>query len=195
MGQIQVIGAGECGLPLAHRLLGGGRSVTLVTDRDAEAVLAGTVTSTQVKFSATLDLESDAGLGFWRSTAPNIEGIRLSMVVDRTVVVGWSGRLTRPAQSVDQRTVFARWLTEFSANGGDLRIADPSVAELDRRAADYDLTVVTRASRELAACFEADPLWTVPAEPRDASRCCISTPSNRTRTTWAPTSHCPNTAK
>ncbi|WP_327118111.1 hypothetical protein OHB12_09460 [Nocardia sp. NBC_01730] len=165
MGQIQVLGAGECGLPLAHRLLRGGKSVTLVADRDADAVLAGTVTSTQVKFSPTLDLESDAGLGFWQSTAPNIEGIRLSMVVDRTVVVGWSGHLTRPAQSVDQRTVFARWLSEFVAEGGDLRIADPSVAELDRRAADYDLTVVTRASRELAACFEADPTWTVPAEP------------------------------
>ncbi|MGO4618234.1 styrene monooxygenase/indole monooxygenase family protein [Nocardia sp. 2YAB30] len=136
-----------------------------MTDRDADAVLAGTVTSTQVKFSTTLDLESDAGLGFWRSTAPNIEGIRLSMVVDRTVVVGWSGRLTRPAQSVDQRTVFARWLTEFLANGGDLRIAEPSVAELDRRSADHDLTVVTRASRELAACFEADPTWALPAEP------------------------------
>jgi hypothetical protein len=163
--QIQIIGAGECGLPLAHQLLRGGRAVTLVTDREAEAVLAGTVTSTQVKFPATLELESDAGLGFWRSTAPNIEGIRLSMVVDPIVVAGWSGRFARPAQSVDQRTVFARWLTEFVAEGGEVRIADPSVADLDRQATDYDLTVVTRASRELAACFEADPAWTVPAEP------------------------------
>ncbi|MEU7629795.1 styrene monooxygenase/indole monooxygenase family protein [Nocardia sp. NPDC049220] len=165
MAQIQILGAGECGLPLAHQLLRGGKSVTLVTHRDAAAVLAGTVTSTQVKFPATLDLESHAGLGVWRSAAPNIEGIRLAMVVDRTVTAGWAGRFTRPAQSVDQRTVFAHWLTDFVAAGGDLRIAEPSVAELDRTAADYDLTVVTRASGELAACFEADPAWTLPAEP------------------------------
>ncbi|MFG3620966.1 styrene monooxygenase/indole monooxygenase family protein [Nocardia sp. NPDC047654] len=163
MGQILVLGAGECGLPLAHRLLRGGRAVTLVTDRDAEAVLTGTVTSTQVKFPPTLDLESDLGLGFWRSTAPNIEGIRFTMAVDRATVVTWAGRFTRPAQSVDQRTVFARWLGEFLAAGGDLRIADPSVAELDRAAADYALTVVTRAGREFAGCFEADPAWPAPA--------------------------------
>ncbi|MDE1672603.1 MULTISPECIES: styrene monooxygenase/indole monooxygenase family protein [Nocardia] len=165
MGQILVLGAGECGLPLAHRLLRGGRPVTLVTDRDAEAILAGTVTSTQVKFPATLDLEADLGLGFWRSTAPNIEGIRFTMVVDRAPVVTWTGRLTRPAQSVDQRTVFARWLAEYLAEGGDLRVATPSVPDLDRIAAGYELTVVTRAGRELAECFEPDPAWPVPAGP------------------------------
>ncbi|MBF6301717.1 FAD-binding oxidoreductase [Nocardia amamiensis] len=166
VGQVQVLGAGECGLTLAHCLVRGGSSVTLVTDRDAEAILAGTVTSTQVKFPRTLDLESDAGLGFWRTSAPNIEGIRFTMAVDRTAVATWAGRLPRPAQSVDQRTVFARWLSEFLAAGGDLRVADPSVTDVDRAAADYDLTVVTRASRELAACFEDDPAWTVPAAPQ-----------------------------
>ncbi|MGK8524023.1 styrene monooxygenase/indole monooxygenase family protein [Nocardia asteroides] len=165
MGEILVLGAGECGLPLAHRLMRGGRSVTLVTDRDADAVLAGTVTSTQVKFPSTLDLESETGLGFWRSSAPEIEGIRFTMAVDRAAVVGWIGRFARPAQSVDQRTVFARWLGEFLAEGGDLRIAAPSVAELDRDAAGYDLTVVTRAGGELAGCFDADPAWPVHAAP------------------------------
>ncbi|WP_159846928.1 styrene monooxygenase/indole monooxygenase family protein [Nocardia sp. CY41] len=165
MGQILVLGAGECGLPLAHRLLRGGRPVTLVTDRDAEAVLAGTVTSTQVKFSPTQDLEADLGLGYWRSIAPNIEGIRFTMAVDRTTVVTWAGRLSRPAQSVDQRTVFARWLGEYLAEGGDLRIAEPSVADIEHSAADYDLTVVTRAGRDLAGCFEADPAWPTPAAP------------------------------
>ncbi|MGV9335209.1 styrene monooxygenase/indole monooxygenase family protein [Nocardia sp. NPDC003726] len=165
MGRILVLGAGECGLPLAHRLLRGGRSVTLVADRDAEAVLAGTVTSTQVKFPPTLDLEADLGLGFWRSTAPNIEGIRFTMAVDRAVVVTWTGRFTRPAQSVDQRTVFARWLGEFLTEGGDLRITELSVPELDQHAAEHDLTVVTRAGRELAGCFEADAAWPVHAAP------------------------------
>ncbi|GEM29018.1 alanine-phosphoribitol ligase [Nocardia neocaledoniensis NBRC 108232] len=165
MGSIQILGAGECGLPLAHRLLRGGLPVTLVAARDAASVLDGTVTSTQLKFPRTLDLEADAGLGHWRARAPEIRGIRLAMVMEGQRVLGWSGRLSRPAQSVDQRTVFARWLTDYVDAGGELEIADPSTAELERRAARADLTVVTRASAELAAYFPVDPGWPAPGEP------------------------------
>ena len=163
--RIQILGAGECGLPLAHRLLAGGADVTVVADRGAEAVLSGAVTSTQVKFPRTLDLEAAAGLAFWSSQAPQIAGIRFVMAVDREPKVRWSGRFSRPAQSVDQRTVFSRWLSMFTDEGGRLEIADPSVAEIDGRAGDYDLTVVTRAGRELAGCFPPDPSWQLPAEP------------------------------
>ncbi|WP_280263008.1 styrene monooxygenase/indole monooxygenase family protein [Nocardia wallacei] len=166
MRRIRVLGAGECGLPLAHRLLAGGAEVTVVTDRDSEAILSGSVTSTQVKFPPTLDLESAAGLDFWRSTAPQIAGIRFTMVVDRAVAVQWSGRFTRPARSVDQRTVFGRWLRTFADGGGQLAIATPAIAEIDRDTADYDLTVVTRANRELAACFPAAPAWDAPVGPQ-----------------------------
>ncbi|MGW0005476.1 styrene monooxygenase/indole monooxygenase family protein [Nocardia grenadensis] len=157
MGHIRILGAGECGLPLAHRLLRAGRPATLVAAREAAAVLNGTVTSTQVKFPTTLDLETAAGLGHWRSLAPEIHGIRLAAVMDGQRIMDWTGRFARPAQSVDQRTVFARWLTDYIDAGGELEIGDPSMAEVDRRAAEYDLTVVTRASGELAACFPADP--------------------------------------
>ncbi|WP_280336874.1 styrene monooxygenase/indole monooxygenase family protein [Nocardia wallacei] len=166
MRRIRILGAGECGLPLAHRLLAGGAEVTVVTDRDSEAILSGSVTSTQVKFPPTLDLESAVGLDCWRSTAPQIAGIRFTMVADRAVAVQWSGRFTRPARSVDQRTVFGRWLRAFEDAGGQLVIAAPAVAEIDRDTADYDLTVVTRANRELAACFPADPAWDVPPRPQ-----------------------------
>ncbi|MFE7802466.1 styrene monooxygenase/indole monooxygenase family protein [Nocardia sp. NPDC057440] len=167
MPRVQIVGAGECGLPLAHQLLrDNGTSVTLVTDRSAQAVLSGTVTSTQIKFPRTLDLETRAGLGMWDSTAPEIEGIRFAVALDRAVVAGWTGRLSRPARSVDQRTVFARRLTDFLTAGGDLEITDLSLPELDRRSADYDLTIVTRASTELAACFPTDPAWTVPNAPQ-----------------------------
>ncbi|WP_280401025.1 styrene monooxygenase/indole monooxygenase family protein [Nocardia carnea] len=165
MGNIQILGAGECGLPLAHRLLRGGQAVTLVTARDAGAVLNGTVTSTQVKFPATLDLEEAAQLGHWRSRAPEIPGIRLTVVMDAQRILEWTGRFTRPAQSVDQRTVFARWLTDYVDAGGVLEIADPSTADVEQRAARADLTVVTRASGELAACFPADTGWPAAAGP------------------------------
>ncbi|NEW52057.1 FAD-binding oxidoreductase [Nocardia cyriacigeorgica] len=165
MGQIQVVGAGECGLPLALRLQRGGHDVSLVTDRDAEAVLSGTATSTQVKFARTIALEAAAGLDFWETKAPAIGGIRFTMAVDGRPVAGWSGRMSSPARSVDQRTVFARWFTEFEAAGGRVEITDLSLAELDRRAAAHDLTVVARASRELAACFSVDTTAALPNEP------------------------------
>ncbi|MGW0177954.1 styrene monooxygenase/indole monooxygenase family protein [Nocardia sp. NPDC003345] len=162
---IRILGAGECGLPLAHRLRRGGLPVTLVAAREAAAVLNGAVTSTQVKFPATLDLEEAAGLGHWQATAPRIRGIRLSMVMDAQRVLSWAGRFTRPAQSVDQRTVFARWLTDYVDAGGELEIADPSVAELERHASGAELTVLTRASGQTAACFPLDPEWPAPARP------------------------------
>ncbi|MFG1792754.1 styrene monooxygenase/indole monooxygenase family protein [Nocardia sp. NPDC049149] len=166
MGQVLILGAGECGLPLAHRLLRGGVAVTLLTNRDAEAVLAGGVTSTQVKFAPTLELESDAGIGMWRTSAPQINGIRFTMVVDRQPVVQWMGKLSRPAQSVDQRTVFARWLAEVEAAGGELRIVDPSIEQLDRYAAEHELTIVTKATGMLADRFAPDPAWVTPPAPQ-----------------------------
>lgn len=165
MTQVQVVGAGECGLPLARRLLDNGVKVTLITDRDPAAVLSGSVTSTQVKFARTLELEAAAGLGAWRTLAPPIRGIRLTVAVDRSPVVTWAAPFDSPAHSVDQRTVFSHHLTEFAAAGGDLQIAPISLTDLDERAADADLTVVTRASGELAACFPADPDWALPAAP------------------------------
>ncbi|MBB5911209.1 hypothetical protein BJY24_000076 [Nocardia transvalensis] len=164
MRRIRVLGAGECGLPLAHRLRGG-TEVTLVAGRDAEQILSGSVTSTQVKFPPTLDLESGAGLDFWASTAPRISGIRFVAAIDRTAVVRWTGRFARPARSVDQRTVFGRWLRAFVDAGGRLEIAEPSLAEIDRGAGRFDLTVVTRADAELAACFPPDPAWPVHSGP------------------------------
>lgn len=165
MARVLIVGAGECGLPLALRLVRGGQSVSLMTNRDAASVLAGAITSTQVKFGPTLALEADAGLAAWQTIAPKIRGIRFRAVVDRQVVMSWAGRLSHPAQSVDQRTVFAHWLAEFESAGGDLHIVDPVVAEVDRRAAGYDLTVVTRAAGELSTCFAADSEWTLPTEP------------------------------
>ncbi|MFF0457520.1 styrene monooxygenase/indole monooxygenase family protein [Nocardia africana] len=150
---------------MAHRLLAGGADVTLVADRDVEAILSGSVTSTQIKFPRTLDLEATAGLAFWSLQVPRIAGIRFVMSVDREPKVRWSGHFSRPAQSVDQRTVFSRWLSAFVERGGRLEIADPSLSEIDSRAEHFDLTVVTRAGRELASCFPPDRSWRLPAEP------------------------------
>lgn len=150
---------------MAHLLSAAGADVTLVTDRDAEAVLSGSVTSTQIKFPRTLDLEASAGLAFWRLRAPWIAGIRFVMAVDREPKVRWNGHFRRPAQSVDQRTVFSRWLSGYAHRGGRLEIANPSLTEIDSRANDFDLTVVTRAGRELASCFPPEPGPKLPAGP------------------------------
>ncbi|MGF6888786.1 hypothetical protein ABIA39_008079 [Nocardia sp. GAS34] len=165
MARVRVFGAGECGLPLARRLLDGGVPVTLVADRTAEQVLNGSVTSTQVKFPRTLDLETAAGMGTWRETAPQILGIRFHLAVDAALVTTWTAPFSRPAQSVDQRTALSHRMTEFVSAGGDLRITELSAAEADRHSGDYDLTVVTRASKDLAACFPADAARPMPDRP------------------------------
>ncbi|MEV5652584.1 styrene monooxygenase/indole monooxygenase family protein [Nocardia sp. NPDC052254] len=149
---------------MAHQLLGRA-DVHLVADRDAESVASGGVMSTQVKFPPVLDMEAAAGLNFWRSKAPEISGISFRMVVDGEQKLGWTGRFSRPAQSVDQRTTFSRWMSAFADAGGDLEVAKLPLDEIDRRAQSYDLTVVTRADRDLLARFATDTARPVSSRP------------------------------
>ncbi|MFB8282640.1 styrene monooxygenase/indole monooxygenase family protein [Nocardia colli] len=127
--------------------------MTLVTDRSSDSVLAGSVTGAQAKFPATQDIQNDLGLGFWQDSAPEIQGIDVTIVVEQRVVHTWSGRFARPWQSVDQRTVFARWLDLYVRMGGHLIIDELSRDIVDDWASEYELTVVTHGAQDLLDCF------------------------------------------
>ncbi|WP_433599189.1 styrene monooxygenase/indole monooxygenase family protein [Nocardia sp. CA-135953] len=137
-----------------------------MTDRTAEAVLAGSVTSTQAKFPATLDIESAAELDFWRAAAPELWGMQVTIVADGARICDWSGKFARPAQSVDQRTVFSAWLDHFVRQGGNVElVGDLGLRTIDDGAGRDDLTVVTRGSREVLACFPIDDSWNLSSRP------------------------------
>ncbi|MGX1778297.1 styrene monooxygenase/indole monooxygenase family protein [Nocardia brasiliensis] len=164
MRQVQVVGAGECGLPLAHQLLQRGWPVTLVTDRSAGSLLTGSVTGAQLKYSATLDIQNDLGLGFWQDSAPKIRGVDVMIVAGQQVGHTWAKHFVRSSQSVDQRTVFARWLDLYTRMGGNLVIDELSRDIIEDWAAEFELTVVTRGAPDLMDCFPARGRWN-PARP------------------------------
>ncbi|WP_141692147.1 styrene monooxygenase/indole monooxygenase family protein [Nocardia brasiliensis] len=106
-----------------------------------------------MKFSATLDIQNDLGLGFWQDSAPKIRGIDVTVVVEQRAVHAWAQHFVRPAQSVDQRTVFARWLELYARMGGNLIIDELSRENIDDWAAEHELTVVTHGAHDLMECF------------------------------------------
>ena len=158
MRKIAIVGAGQAGLQLALGLRAHDYDVTVVTNRSARDLREGRVMSTQCMFADALATERRLGIDFWESEAPQIEGFHVTVVgPDGGKAVEWEARLDDPAQSVDQRIKFSRWLEEFERRGGTLRIADAGLADLDALADGHDLVLVAAGKGDIAALFERDP--------------------------------------
>ncbi|GGP64775.1 styrene monooxygenase/indole monooxygenase family protein [Streptomyces abikoensis] len=153
---IAVVGAGQAGLQLALGLRRSGHHVTLVSNRTARQVLDGRVMSTQIMFADALETERRLGLDHWRGEAPAIEGLSFTVAPGAVKAIDFEARLAAPGQSVDQRVKVAAWLEEFTAAGGELRIAEAGVAELEELAASHDLVLVAAGKGEIAGIFERD---------------------------------------
>jgi 2-polyprenyl-6-methoxyphenol hydroxylase-like FAD-dependent oxidoreductase len=143
MRDIAIVGAGQAGLQLALALLDQGYRITLATNRDAEQIRSGKVMSSQCMFNASLQIERDLGLNAWEEACPAVEGISVTVPgPDGGKAIDWSARLTRYAQSVDQRLKMSAWLDAAGQRGADVRIVDVGVAELERLAASHDLVLL-----------------------------------------------------
>lgn len=156
MRSVLIVGAGQSGLMLALWLRAQDYDVTVVTDRSAADVRRGRIMSTQVLFGPALECESWIGLDFWRATVPSITTVEFALADPSGQRLGsWSGRLTQAAQSVDQRSKFARWMQVFQDRGGRLVVTTVSVESVDELCQNgrYDLVVVAAASSALADLF------------------------------------------
>ncbi|MER7755332.1 styrene monooxygenase/indole monooxygenase family protein [Kitasatospora sp. NPDC097643] len=157
MRRVLIIGAGQAGLQLALGLQSHDYDVTVMTDRDADAIRGGRVLSTQCMYDAALRTERDLGLDLWADRAPQIEGIGVSVTGPESArVIDWVGRLDRPAQSVDQRMKMSTWLETFAARGGRVVVRQVSAADLDHLARSYDLVLVASGKGALGSLFERD---------------------------------------
>ncbi|MER8104605.1 styrene monooxygenase/indole monooxygenase family protein [Kitasatospora sp. NPDC094016] len=157
MRRVLIVGAGQAGLQLALGLQAHGYDVTVMTDRDADAVRGGRVLSTQCMFDAALRTERDLGLDLWADTAPRIEGLGVSVAGPGSArVIDWVGRLDAPAQSVDQRLKMPTWLETFAGRGGRVVIRPVTVVDLEHLSGSYDLVLVAAGKGDLAAMFERD---------------------------------------
>ncbi|ATE60117.1 styrene monooxygenase/indole monooxygenase family protein [Thauera sinica] len=159
MRRIAIVGAGQSGLQLALGLLARGYHVTLTSNRSAEEIRQGRVTSSQCMFDAALQTERDLGINFWEESCPPVEGIGLAVPHPEKPgqrLFGWSARLENVAQSVDQRLKMPYWIEEVERRGGEVHLQDVGVPELERLAASHDLVLLAAGKGEIVNLFTRD---------------------------------------
>lgn len=157
MRRVLIVGAGQGGLQLALGLQKHGYEVTVVSARTADEIEHGNVMSSQFQFDSTLAFERDLGISFWEKEAPYTPNTTFALGADGpTPVLEWGAPLRRPGCNVDQRVKMSRWLRLFEENGGDLRIHEATVSDVDAWAAGYDLVVVAAGKGRLGEMFRRD---------------------------------------
>jgi hypothetical protein len=158
MRHVTIVGGGQAGLVLAVGLLDAGLKVRLAQNRTAADIAAGKVLSTQCVFAAARAQERRLGLDLWHAEAPPIVGVRVAVAAPdgSGKAFGFVGRLQAPAQSVDQRVKFPRFMDEVARRGGTIEIAEVGVSELERYAADSDLVVVAAGKGQVSQLFGRD---------------------------------------
>lgn len=108
-------------------------------------------------FDSALATERELGLNLWDAKCPPVEGISFAVPSPLgSKAIDWSARLDNPAQSVDQRVKIPRWMEQFQNAGGELRIKEAGIHELERCVDGYDLVVVASGKGELARIFTVD---------------------------------------
>jgi len=157
MRKIAIVGGGQSGLQLALGLLKNNYEVTVVSDRTAEQIFNGRVTSSQFMFHDALQNERDLGINFWERECPLTEGLAFTIPgPDETKALFWEAKLDHHGQSVDQRVKFAGWMNEFAKRGGDLAIKNAGPADIDEYSKTHDLVIVAAGKREVNRMFDRD---------------------------------------
>jgi hypothetical protein len=157
MRKIAIVGGGQSGLQLALGLLKNNYEVTVISDRTAEQIFNGRVTSSQFMFHDSLQNERDLGINFWKRECPLTEGLAFTIPgPDKTKALFWEAKLDHHGQSVDQRVKFAGWMNEFAKRGGDLAIKNAGPADIDEYSKTHDLVIVAAGKSEVKRMLDRD---------------------------------------
>src|SRR5438105_4478447 len=141
---ITIVGAGQSGLQLGIGLLAEGYAVRIISNRTAEEIAGGRVSSSQCMFGQALAHEAVLGLDLWND-APPVHGIGFTVAPTEAPgvkAIDWAHRLERPAQSIDQRVKFPALMDVFTNRGGELVFEDAGVEDLERYTQESELVLV-----------------------------------------------------
>jgi hypothetical protein len=161
---------------MALGLLDRGYRVTLMTDRDSDAIVRGRVMSSQCVFGEALQIEQKLGSHCWTDTCPPVEGIGLAVPHPEQPgrkAIDWAARLDRNAMSVDQRIKMSVWLNEAQSRGAEVVLREAGVVELESLAASHDLVLVSAGKGSVVDLF-----------PRDADRTLFNKPQRALALTY-----------
>jgi len=157
MTKIGIVGAGQAGLQLGMGLLSHGYEVVMLSNLTGAQIGAGRVTSSQCMFDMARSHERALGINFWDDACPPVDGIGFTLAgPNGEKLLDWAAWLDAPAQSIDQRVKMPRWMDEFEKRGGELRIVDAGIAELEELARECDLVLVASGKGEIGKLFERD---------------------------------------
>jgi hypothetical protein len=157
MKSIGIVGAGQSGLQLAIGLRQAGYPVVLLSAQTPEEIRTGRVTSSQCMFGTALEHERQLGLNLWDKECPAIEGIEFAVASGGPrPLLSWNARLEKPARSVDQRVKMPVWMDQFRALGGELRLAEVHLPDLEALARECALVIVSAGKGAIANIFERD---------------------------------------
>ncbi len=158
MKKIAIIGAGQSSLLLGIGLLKYNYDVTVFSERTAEDILSGRITSSQVIFNTALNIEKKYSLNYWDNYCPEINYVSFSLASELGLPreTHWAGKLESPAQSVDQRLKYHAWINNFISKGGTFYAQPVGLKELDEIASEHDLTIVATGKGTLSDLFDID---------------------------------------
>jgi hypothetical protein len=168
MRRISIVGAGQAGLILAHKLLRAGYEVAVHSDRTAEDWLErSTPTGAAYMYGENIAIESELGLGHWNHLAPAGDGVHLSFCPTvGNELIEIHGRFKMSGYAVDQRLKNSRWLVEFVEKGGELHIEEVGLERLEEIAKNSELTYVAAGKAAISGVIPRDAQRSVYDQPQ-----------------------------
>lgn len=158
MRTIAVVGAGQAGLQLGFALLEAGHTVRLYSDQSAEQLSAGAPRPVTIQFGPSVLLEQALGLALWRDNPlARVDEVYMSVFAphgERMMRI--EAALAEPAQSIDLRMKFGRWLELFAERGGEVVVKRCGIDDLETLASTHDLVVVSAGRGVFTDLFAVD---------------------------------------